>query len=130
MPARSVAPPRAAVALVAACALLAACGGGDGATGPTVASLRVVNATGRPIVRLFYQRCVQPTWGADRLGALAPLAPGTTYGIDSIPSGCYDLRADTDDGRRATRFQQNLRGGDTFEWTLTLPDFVAAPAAP
>ena len=126
---RPVAPiPRVArLAALGALVALAACGGGDGATAPsTVATLRVVNGTASPITRLFWQRCTNPLWGPDRLEGRT-IAPGATLVIDSVPSGCYDLRADADGGRRATRFQQNLAGGATYEWPIAAVALVADP---
>ena len=116
----------------AAILLGAAACGGDDATGPaptppapTTGTIRLLNESSASIVAVYFTKCDDTTWGANRLAASERLAPGALR-TWTVEPGCYDLKASTG-SKSASWFDRELAAGGALQ--LAVPDAVASMIA-
>jgi hypothetical protein len=80
-------------------------------------SLKTVNNSSYTVYTLYVARCEDTTWGVDQTGT-GYIASGSSFTLNSIPPGCYELKAEN----TTTRYWQSqpfqLQPGSTFTWTL------------
>lgn len=89
-------------------------------------TLRFVNASGEPIVSAFYDLCVVPVWGPDKLADGEVIADGAEKSF-TVDAGCWDVRVDfVDNAGPADRGPEllgvDLDDGETFTWTIDPED--------
>lgn len=83
---------------------------------PAQSMIRIVNRSSATITELFYAECGAATWGENRI-ADEQIATNTTREF-VVPSGCYDIRAETTSGtvqRGGIEIASNMR----YVYTLT-----------
>lgn len=94
---------------------------GCGSTGTVVGGgssyLDIVNRADASIWYLYISPCSSNSWGDDQLGSDV-IIQGETYRFWMTP-GCWDLRAETSDGRETERFGVQMGYSDGKTWTIS-----------
>lgn len=88
--------------------------------------IKFVNQSGEPILSAFYDLCVVPVWGPDKLADAETIADGAEKSF-TADAGCWDLRVDfIDNAGPADRGPEllgvDLDDGETFTWTIEPDD--------
>lgn len=106
--------------VLVAALLFAACSDSNEPDGDT--QIRIVNASGTTIFRVFYSACDDADWGDDRLDSDEVIEDGDDRGFD-VSEGCYDIRADLDvtgtPVNQRTEFGVEISDGEIHEFTVT-----------
>jgi hypothetical protein len=107
---------RSILATLAICSL-SACKGGDGPSAPeentpapstSTGTIRVSNSTSAAMWFVYFSPCETTDWGVDRLGDDVILS-GNSVQWTSVPTGCWDVKAELSDGREAeSAFSQTV----------------------
>ncbi len=114
---------RSILATLAICSL-SSCKGGDGPSAPddntpapstSTGTIRVSNSTSAAIWFVYFSPCSTTDWGVDRLGDDVILS-GSSVQWASVPTGCWDVKAELSDGREAIRFGLAVARGAVAEW--------------
>ena len=96
---------------------VAACGDDDG-TGPGGnATVEITNGSTTVITELYWSRCTETTWGANRLGS-GTLAAGASRTF-TVAAGCWDFLAVNDQDDEDAVFDVELESGEQYEVTVT-----------
>ncbi len=113
--------PIAGAALLLALALLACLGtnSSGGASGNSGA-VEVINHSSVEICYVYISPTTSSEWGLDQLGAENTIPAGSSFTIQNIPPGLYDLRADDCSNREIdTAPGVRVNAGQTVTWTFT-----------
>jgi hypothetical protein len=93
-------------------------GGGTGSSGS--GTVTVVNNSSVEICFLYISPSGTEEWGADQLGDTGVVSPGSSFDINNIPAGTYDLRADDCSNTELAREDGvELPAGQVYTWTFS-----------
>ncbi len=84
---------------------------------PNTVALTVINNSSYEVCYLYVSPSTSDEWGPDQLGESQTIPSGTTFTLEGIEPGLYDLRAETCGGDFVEEYEIDLT--TNFEYTIT-----------